>query len=352
MGKGKGKGQGKSEAKDKAPAVQPGITLDVAKQLGDVDSETAGRIVSSDPYLLDFRCTVKNEAGKGVLELLASPEGLKCAQMAMTAVCSDKWKPTRPQELLAAAMGHFMQLAGLRVPADVVPVAAKFKLEFDEGLANEPQLNRQEWPDQTRLLYIIEVEGSPVFKLGTFFVDYSHGRRTVLCRYFSNRGRDPPAHPEGVDWTRNKLTVRKVIVVPTADEEPDKEIHTRLRLMAKDKNLLSCGQTEFHDRALLLAAEAELESMGPSSSGSKGVEPTLAEVPTAEVLPAEVLPAEVSPPEVLPAVVLTAGVIPAQDPEVRPVVASNSSSGRQRRFRSGTKVCSVDWGNSLRKKAR
>ena len=332
-------------AESKKKAVPPGIQLDVARRLGDVDAVAAARVVSDSVYLAAFRSSVKDCSGLGILELLASPAGLKCTQYAMTAICSPTWKPTAQQELLAAAMGHFMQLLNLEVPAKVLPVMEKCKLQFEVAMAKEPELNLKEWPDKTRVLYIIEVRNCSVFKLGTFLVDYKRKRRTVMCRY--RRRDEPPTLPDSVDvdWSMEKLTVRRVIVVPVLPKNPDFDIHKRLRKMAKDKNLILCGETEFHDRALLLAAEAEFEAI---SSGAAEVALSEAACPVAAVAarPVAALP-----------------VAAARPVAAVPVATSSSSSSsggavvvqvseQKKRARGKVEAIKVDWGNSLSKKPR
>ena len=256
-GKGKGKGKGKRQA------VHSGITLDIAQQLDDVDPETAENIIEQHSFLKSFKSAQKGLQDKSMMEMLSMPAGLKAVEFAMTAIVSPTWTPTAAQLNMAGAFGKLMLLLGLPVHSDVVQVVDAQELAFNADLEETAArgLNAETFPDGARLLYIVEVDNSPVFKLGTFLTDYSRNRRGVLDRYRTRP--TPPTLPADVpvNWAMTALTVRKAVVCRSEDPKPDFEIHRRLRDMAKTHGLILCGQTEFHDRALLFAAEAELDAV-------------------------------------------------------------------------------------------
>ena len=206
--------------KNEKKAVPPGIKLKIAEFLGDVDAEAAAEVVRGSDYLTSFKCSVRDCHGQDVLELLGSPAGLKCVEMAMTAACSPAWKPTLPQETLAAAMGHFMQLMKLDVHPQVLPVIEKYKQKFETGIDSGLTLKLEE---NRQVLYLIVLPNTCWFKLGV------HKLLKKVYRY-SHR-RDPPGSlPDGVDWQLDGLILKKWMYVDGVD--PDVAVHRALRKCA------------------------------------------------------------------------------------------------------------------------
>ena len=267
-------------------AMASSLDLLFAMPLGDVTP-----VVEEFPYMKDFRCQVGSKgmdfdcAGKTLLELLAHDQGKKCMATCVKVVCTPEFEPSSNQLRLVAIVGFLMEKLGLEVPTEVHALVERFTLHL------------KTWPDQTRLLYILEVKGAQVFKLGTFKINHAPRlmRTNVLRRYVKRDGalRNHPAFPKGVevDWKLENLFFRKVVAVnasefpddPVSDDEclqppakkkkvksPDEPIHEQLRKIATRRLLINTGSTEFHDRALLFKAEALLDQASQPSGLAVG----------------------------------------------------------------------------------
>ena len=128
-----------------------------------------------------------------------------------------------------------------------------------------PPLIVQLLDDGRRYLYLVEVPNSPVFKLGTLKADHSRGRKTVLDRFLN---RTAPPTPTCCEWDPTTLVLKHLVKTALQPDEPDVPIHERLRAASKEEHLLDCGQTEFHDRALMskcrwLMDELDIDAAAP-----------------------------------------------------------------------------------------
>jgi hypothetical protein len=173
-----------------------------------------------------------------------------------------------------------MDLMGYTVELEIKSLANEHAVNFQSGgsaassstkaplqsiAANGP-LIVQLLDDGCRYLYLVEVPNSPVFKLGTLKADHSRGRKTALDRF--------PPTPTCCDvkWDPTTLVLKHLVKTALQPDEPDVPIHERLRAAAKEEHLLDCGQTEFHDRALMskcrwLMDELDIEKAGRSGRG-------------------------------------------------------------------------------------
>jgi len=133
----------------------------------------------------------------------------------MNAVCNPDMSPSAKQLHLIGIVGYLMQKLELDIPSPVFHLIDRFTLHI------------MEWPDKTVLMYILEVQGSPVFKLGAFKTNFNYNRTHVLRRYVKMNGelRNPPAFPAGitVDWKIENFIFRKVVVVKADMEDSEDE---------------------------------------------------------------------------------------------------------------------------------
>ncbi len=265
----RGKSQGPS-------GVKLTIANDMKKMVESGDNLTKARGVIFDTAYLDaYRCKVGSKAksdtyspyGLPLIEIMKTDEGRKVIDTAMQAVVSIardlNWKSaSQHQRDLAAAAGQLMDLLGFPLEPEIKALANEHAANFQSGdspssssCVSELTCQRhcplilQALDDGCRYLYLIEVPNCPVFKLGTLKAEYSRGRKTVQDRFIN---RTPPALPRCCDvkWDPNTLVLKHLVKTALEPIDPDVVIHERLRAAAKEENLLNCGQTEFHDRAL------------------------------------------------------------------------------------------------------
>jgi hypothetical protein len=175
------------------------------------------------------------------------------------------------QKHLAGTAGFLMVILGIPLPPTL------------RSLTDMMTLQWKPLPDGTLWLYLIELVGAPVFKLGAFKSCERYGRTTIHRRYFKQNG-DPkktPATPSCfvVNFDLNHIKVRKLVQISwtgtcedecTDDEHvskrrrptrPDDDLHKLLRKRALELDFFNTGSTEFHDRALIGYAEELMDSM-------------------------------------------------------------------------------------------
>ena len=244
----------------------------------------AREFILGSPYLDAFRCKIGSRGKEGaynpyglpLIDLMKSEDGRKRIDVAMRGVISVArglgWKESNEhQRSLAAAVGHLMGLMKIGVEPEIASIAKQMSADFQPGGTSSSSrstvaecihpLNTKVLDDGCRYLYMIQVTDCMVFKLGTFLADHARGRKTMLDRYL---GREkPPALPTctPVNWLGDSLVVKHLMKTSIEDEKPDKPIHAKLRELAKDQDLLNCGQTEFHDRALWFNCKQMVDEM-------------------------------------------------------------------------------------------
>jgi hypothetical protein len=251
--------------------VENEVTLNQAKEF-----------IVGCPYLYNFRCEIGVRAKEGeytpyglpLIDVMKTADGRKKIDVAMQAtICSargDGWKSSNDrQRSLGVAAGYLMVLMKMKVEPEIASIAIQTAADYQTGgtssssrspVAVNP-LNTKVLDDGCRYLYMIQVPDCMVFKLGTFKADHARGRMTVLDRYL---GREkPPALPTctPVNWLGDALVVKHLVQTSTEDEKPDVPIHAKLRELAKAQELLECGQTEFHDRALWFNCKQLVDEM-------------------------------------------------------------------------------------------
>ena len=231
-----------------------------------LDREVVAAAIADVPFLAGFKNTVKSNGctDKTLAELIVIDQGKKCIANSFKAACGEsEYEPSPNQLKLVGMVGFLMHKLHLNVPA------------FVAGLTDRFTLHLKEWPNYSVLLYILEIKGSQVFKLGTFKINHVYNRTTILRRYVKPNGqlRKSPAFPAGitVDWRLENFIFRKVVAVnmewncDKSDDEgpnhqrPDFPIHVALRKLATSRFLIKTGSTEFHDRALLCDADRMLD---------------------------------------------------------------------------------------------
>ena len=167
--------------------------------------------IKAHSFLADFRCRIATCQDKDLNEILANPKPL---QNALAAVLSSNTVASAHQKHLAGTAGYLMTVLGIEIPSTL------------RSLTDGMTLQWKPLPDGTIWLYLIEVLGAPVFKLGAFKSCERYGRTTIHRRYFKKNG-DPkktPATPSCfvVNFDSNHIKVRKLVQISwtgTCDDE-------------------------------------------------------------------------------------------------------------------------------------
>jgi len=269
MGKGfqKGKGQGKSKGTSKGSNGQGTRQYALNPALQQLNSrlDEAHAIIQQNAFFRSFRSTFQREAsGKSLLQVLQSH--MDKVSMAFHTF-TPGFTPSGPQIQCAVAVCKLMQRMGIEgIPEAVVAEAAPVELPEDSNASEDVNLDpglTQRLEEGKRILYIMRIGDSFYFKLGTYKLlkkDFNPQGPCILDR-FSNRPTPPSGIPPDTVWEMERLVLQEFAYTDLG-EEPDKEIHSKLRALAQQLNLPLAPQGEFHHLAMLSKAVELLRAAG------------------------------------------------------------------------------------------
>jgi hypothetical protein len=172
-----------------------------------------------------------------------------------------KTKPYPNQVKLAVVVCKLLEAMGIAVPEDVsagiapeAPAAPAAPL-VSETLDLDPRLTEK--MEDGRVIYIIFVDKSIYFKLGTYKLrkmQFNPDGPCILDR-FSNRPTPPSGMPPDTIWKMEKLSLcMRVYSRDDLGEAPDDAINKALRKLAGELSIPLAPQGEFHHMGMLCEA--------------------------------------------------------------------------------------------------
>jgi hypothetical protein len=231
------------------------VNNEALKELGRRLDEIEG-IIDADAELKDFKYDMKQYPFDLKTLLRQYPY-----QVATVFYSFRPERPTKPypnQVKLAVVVCKLLEAMGIAVPEDVsagLTPAAPAAPAVSETLDLDPSLTEK--MEEGRVIYIIFVDQSIYFKLGTYKLKKMQFNPTGPCILdrFSNRPTPPSGMPPDTIWKMEKLSLcMRVYSRDDLGEAPDDAINKALRKLAGELSIPLAPPGEFHHMGMLCEA--------------------------------------------------------------------------------------------------